>query len=176
MWSVLPNLEQSNISSRYNPNVAWFVSTNGTLAATRLSVMECPTDPIAGYAINGTNTDPLTSSPVSFTAAACDYFAIVALNSNVSQLGFNPPQVETYTSADNSVYSYLGAFQDDQVTPLARIRDGTSNTMMLAEMSGRPMAYVTGGFLNPNVAEKTYGYGAWRITTNTSSAPTPTTG
>ena len=161
VWSILPYLEQTNISSQYDPTIAWFASTNGTLAANRLSLMECPTDTIAGYAIHGTDTDPLSGSSVSFTAAACDYFAIVALNSNVSQVGFNPRQDETYTSTDGSNYSYLGAFQDDQLTPLAKIRDGTSNTMMLSEMSGRPKAYVTGGVLNPNIADKTYGYGAW---------------
>ncbi len=161
VWSVLPYMEEENISSQYDPSVVWFASANQPLIATRLSAMECPTDPIAGYTINGTNTDPLTASSVSFQAAACDYFAIVAINSNVSTLGFNPRQDETFTSSDSSTYSYQGAFQDDNITKLADIRDGASQTLMLSEMSGRPRAYVSGGFLNSAIAEKTYGYGAW---------------
>ena len=161
VWSVLPYMNQSNISDQYHGDVPWFDPSIQNLVTTPLSVMECPTDPIAGIVFSGTDTSPLTGTTVPFQAAAADYFAIVALNSNVSQLGFSPRQDETYTSANNSNYAYLGAFQDDQITKLADIRDGESNTMMLAEMSGRPKAYLTGGILNTNVAEKTYGYGAW---------------
>ena len=98
---------------------------------------------------------------VNFKAAASDYFAIVALNSNVASLGWTPRQTEKYVSANNQAYSYLGVLQDDQPTKTAAIRDGQSNTMMLSDMSGRPNAYMTGGVLNPNIPVKTYGFGAW---------------
>ena len=90
VWSVLPYLEQSNITDQYQGDVPWFDPSIQGLVSTRLRVMECPTDPIAGFTISGTDTDPRTGSPVPFKAAACDYFAVVALNSNVSQLGFTP--------------------------------------------------------------------------------------
>ena len=32
---------------------------------------------------------------------------------------------------------------------------------MVAEMSGRPKAYISGGYLNSAIPDKTYGYGAW---------------
>jgi prepilin-type processing-associated H-X9-DG protein len=123
--------------------------------------MECPSDPIAGNTISGSNTDPVSGNTVNFKAAAGDYFAPVSINSNVSTLGWKPRQTETYTSANNSAYSYLGVLQDDQPTKMSEIRDGASNTIMLSEMGGRPKAYMTGGVLNTNVATKTYGYGAW---------------
>ena len=161
VWYVLPYMEQNNIADQFHFDVPWFDPSLQSLIATRLTVMECPSDPIAGNAISVSTTDPRSGSTVTFHAAACDYFATVALNSNVSQLGFAPRQDETYTSTDNSSFSYLGALQDDVNTKLSEIRDGTSNTVLVAEMAGRPKAYLTGGFLNPNVATKTYGYGAW---------------
>jgi prepilin-type N-terminal cleavage/methylation domain-containing protein/prepilin-type processing-associated H-X9-DG protein len=161
VWYVLPYLEQSNISDQYHFDVTWFDPTVQPLIAGRLSVMECASDPIAGNTINVSATDPISGNAVNFKAAAGDYFAIVSLNTNVSSLGWTPRQTETYTSANNSAYSYLGVLQDDQPTKIAAIRDGASNTMMLSEMSGRPKAYMTGGVLNPNVPAKTYGFGAW---------------
>jgi prepilin-type N-terminal cleavage/methylation domain-containing protein/prepilin-type processing-associated H-X9-DG protein len=161
VWYVLPYLEQSNISDQYHFDVTWFDPTVQPLIANRLSVMECPSDPIAGNTINVATTDPVSGNTVNFKAAASDYFAIVSLNTNVASLGWTPRQTEKYTSANNQAYSYLSTLQDDQPTKTAAIRDGQSNTMMLSEMSGRPNAYMTGGVLNPNIPAKTYGYGAW---------------
>ncbi len=175
VWLVLPFLEQSNLADQFHFDRVWFDPSLQPLVTTRLSVMECPSDPIAGNIFNGSDSDPTSSSTVSFQAAAADYFATVSVNSNASQLGWTPRQDETYTSANGAVYDYQGALQDDEISKMSKITDGTSNTMMLAEMSGRPKAYMTGSVLNPNVADKTYGFGAWRTTTNIRSRPTATT-
>jgi prepilin-type N-terminal cleavage/methylation domain-containing protein/prepilin-type processing-associated H-X9-DG protein len=164
LWLILPYLEQSNLADQYHFDVPWFDPSLQTLINGRLSVMECPTDPVAGHTIpNCQITDPVSGQTVSFTAAACDYFVTVALNSNVVGV-FNARQDETYTSANNTLYNFQGALQDDKATNISEIRDGTSNTMMVAEMSGREKAYVTGGILdvkNTNHTWQTYGYGAW---------------
>ena len=161
VWLVLPYLEQSNLSDQYHFDRVWFDPSLQPLVTTRLSVMECPSDPVAGNIFNGSDTDPTSNSTVNFQAAAGDYFATVSLNSNVSQLGWTPRANETYTSVNGQVYDYQGALQDDQMTKMSRITDGTSNTIMFSEMSGRPQAYMTGRVLNSNVATKTYGFGAW---------------
>ena len=172
VWLVLPYLEQSNIADQYHFDCVWFDPSLQPLVTTRLTVMECPADPVAGNIFSGSNTDPGTSSTVNFKAAACDYFATVSLNSNVSQLGWALRQNEKYTSANSALYDYLGAMQDDKITKTSEIRDGTSNTMMVAEMSGRPHAYLAGGLRDPNGVDKTYGFGAGRTTINTQCAPT----
>ena len=160
VWLLLPYLEQSNLADQYHFDTVWYDPSLQPLVTTRLAVMECPSDPVAGNIFSGSDTIP-SGSTVNFQAAACDYFASVSVNSNVSQLGWTPRQNETYTSVNGQVYNYLGALQDDQITKMSRITDGTSNTIMFSEMSGRPQAYMTGGVLNPNVATKTYGFGAW---------------
>ncbi len=161
VWLILPYLEQSNLAAQYHFDKVWFDPSLQTLVATRLSVMECPSDPVAGNIFSGSNPDPASGATVNFQAAATDYFATVSLNSNASQLGWTPRQDEKYTSVNGGLYDYLGAMQDDKTTNIAQIIDGTSNTMMVAEMAGRPHAYMTGGVLDPNLPDKTYGFGAW---------------
>jgi prepilin-type N-terminal cleavage/methylation domain-containing protein len=161
VWLVLPYLEQSNLADQYQFDKVWFDPSLQPLVTNRLSVMECPSDPVAGNVFDGSDTDPTSGSTVNFQAAAGDYFTPVSLNSNVSQLGWTPRQTETYTSVNNQVYTYLGALQDDQMSKISKITDGASNTVMFTEMSGRPHAYMTGSVPNPNVATKTYGFGAW---------------
>ena len=162
LWLILPYLEQSNIADQYHFDVPWFDTTIQPLINNRVAVMECPTDPIAGYTIPKLEaTDPVANQTFNFTAAAADYFVTVALNSNVVGV-FNPRQDETYTSANDTLYQFQGALQDDKPTNISQILDGTSNTMMISEMSGRNKSYVTGGILNPeNPTLKTYGFGAW---------------
>ena len=82
----------------------------------------------------------MSGQSVAFTAAACDYFVTVALNSNMVGV-FNARQDETYTSANNTLYQFQVRLQDDKPTGMSEIRDGTSNTMMISEMSGRAKAY-----------------------------------
>ncbi|MGO9114153.1 MAG: DUF1559 domain-containing protein [Thermoguttaceae bacterium] len=161
VWLILPFLEHSNLANQYHFDRVWFDPALQPVVTTRLSVMECPSDPIAGKVFNGSDTDPTSNSSVTFQAAACDYFATVSVSSNASQLGWTPLQNEQYTSVNGQVYDYLGALQDDQPTKMSKITDGTSHTIMLSEMSGRPQAYMTGSMLNPSVATKTYGFGAW---------------
>ena len=172
--SVLPYMEEENISSQYDPSVVWFASANQPLIATRLSAMECPTDPIAGYTINGTNTDRLTASSVSFQAAACDYFAIVAINSNVSTLGSIHARMRPSRPATLDLF-VPSAFQDDNITKLADIRDGASQTLMLSEMSGRRGPTSAADSSTRPSRKKPTATTPGPITTNTSSAPTPTT-
>ena len=166
VWLILPFLEQTNLADQYHFDKVWFDPSLQPLVTTRLSVMECPTDPHAGITISGSDTDPKSSSSVSFQAAAADYFAPVSVNSNVSQLGWTPNNNETYTSVNGQAYSYLWRLQDDKISTMSAVTDGASNTIMLSEMSGRPQAYITGNAMNPDVAEKTYGFAHGRTTTS----------
>ena len=70
-------------------------------------------------------------------------------------------QNEKYTSVNGGLYDYLERHARRQDHERLDATDGTLNTMMVAEMGGRPHAYVTGRVLNPNLPDKTYGFGAW---------------
>lgn len=161
VWLVLPFMEYSSLAKQYHFDKLWFDPSLQPLVTTRMSVMQCPSDPLAGNVFNGSGTDPTSNSTVNFQAAACDYFATVSVNTNATQLGWTPLHDEQYTSVNGAVYDYEGALQDDLPTNMSKITDGTSQTMLFAEMSGRPQPYMTGSMLNPKVAVKTYGFGAW---------------
>jgi prepilin-type N-terminal cleavage/methylation domain-containing protein/prepilin-type processing-associated H-X9-DG protein len=161
VWLVLPYLEQQNLADQYAFDRVWFDPSLQPLVTTRLSVMECPSNPVAGNIFSGSGTDPVSGASVAFQAAACDYFVTVSLNSSATTLGWTPRQDEKYTSVNGGIYDYQGAMQDDMTTRTSEITDGSSNTIVISEMSGRPHAYMTGRVLNPNVADKTYGFGAW---------------
>ena len=74
VWLVLPYLEQSNLADQYHFDTVWFAPSLQPLVTTRLSVMECPSDPIVGNIINGSDSDPTSSSTVNFQAAASRLF------------------------------------------------------------------------------------------------------
>ncbi|WP_435009015.1 DUF1559 domain-containing protein [Tundrisphaera lichenicola] len=138
---ILPYLEQRGLEDAYDYGHYWYDPVNSTAVMTRMSVMMCPSDPVAGNMIEG------AVGAVPFKAAACDYFAITGVNPSMN-----------WTNPNNDI---TGAFGIGFVKSFAHILDGTSNTVMVSEMSGRPFAYVTGSKLNSALAASTGGAGAW---------------
>jgi prepilin-type N-terminal cleavage/methylation domain-containing protein len=161
VWLILPYMEYSGLANQYKFDKVWFDPSLQPLVMTRLPMMECPSTPVTNRIFSGSSTDPVLNASVPFQAAEADYFAPVSVNSNSTQVGWTPHNDEKYTSVNGQAYDYQGALQDDQLSPLAKVTDGTSHTMLLGEMAGRPTPYITAGVLNPSVAVKTYGFGAW---------------
>jgi prepilin-type N-terminal cleavage/methylation domain-containing protein/prepilin-type processing-associated H-X9-DG protein len=144
VWMILPFLEQKDMETQFGYKVPWYDSSVRSLITSHLPVMECPSDPIAGNLFSG------TADSVAWQARAGDYFSILNINtSSTATLGFSPPNKDL-----------TGAMQDDKQTPLFEIKDGTSCTMMIAEMAGRPYTYFPGGIGN-GVQASTAGRGAW---------------
>jgi prepilin-type processing-associated H-X9-DG protein len=74
---------------------------------------------------------------------ACgDYSTINAIKWFVGINCFGYPGLNANTPDDPRI---VGALVRDQVSPIITIRDGTSNTIMVAEDAGRPGAYASGG-------------------------------
>lgn len=138
---ILPYLEQANLQNIYDYGKFWYEPANSTAIGTRLSIMMCPTDPIAGNLIKG------AVGASAFQATATDYFGVAGINTSMN-----------WTNPANNLD---GAFGIDIVKSLARVLDGTSNTFMVSEMGGRPFAYLASGGLDSAVAASTGGSGAW---------------
>ena len=66
VWLILPFMEQSNLADQYHFDRVWFDPALQPLVATRLSIMECPTDPVAGKTFSGADTDPVSMRPSIF--------------------------------------------------------------------------------------------------------------
>ncbi len=128
---VLPHLEQSTIYKRLDLGENWSSTTlgtgqvvpNATLVATRMAVFACPssTDP------SRLDGDP-QQTPWVPLAATTDYSTITRVEQRTADAGLvdcagdgiMPPNVQS--SFDN-------------------VKDGLSNTILLAESAGRPQVY-----------------------------------
>jgi prepilin-type N-terminal cleavage/methylation domain-containing protein/prepilin-type processing-associated H-X9-DG protein len=147
--AVLPHFEQDNLARLWpdglNPGgTNWKTPALAPVVSTVLKVQTCPSSPVGGKALG-------PADGFAFTAATADYAATAS---------FTP-----------SLYAQLYATGADttapmQVAALGRVlgvTDGTSNTLLIVEMSGRPYWYLpnkqrsTGTTNNP----RTYGFGFW---------------
>jgi prepilin-type N-terminal cleavage/methylation domain-containing protein/prepilin-type processing-associated H-X9-DG protein len=141
---ILPFLEQDNVYRQYNLNRPWYDPSQQGVVTTPLKIVMCPSDPVAGIEFNG------VANGVPFQAAPSDYFAIAGVNAVALQTGWSPP-----------TGNLAGCLEVDATRRVTDITDGTSNTMMLSEMSGRPRVWVAGPKPSPTLPAKTYGFGAW---------------
>jgi prepilin-type N-terminal cleavage/methylation domain-containing protein len=147
---VLPYFEGRSLAKQYNYSQPWFDAVNATAVLQRASVLECPSSPVEriyaatnpGFA--GQSADPLTT----FTVASTDYFAISGASSTTSVKAPStiPPGYFYYYPDASPQLDLGGAFgaqnKAPKSQPLSKITDGLSNTVMIAEMSGRPWLYL----------------------------------
>jgi prepilin-type N-terminal cleavage/methylation domain-containing protein len=122
---ILPYIEQDNLAKQYNFEANWYDPVNATAVATPLTLMVCPTTP-GGlnrfYAKSGTPK-----------VAPGDYAPDNGYDPKLEGLGLVDPTVNPNGVLDvNVVYA------------IPEIRDGTSNTSVLAEDAGRPDRWQAG--------------------------------
>jgi prepilin-type N-terminal cleavage/methylation domain-containing protein/prepilin-type processing-associated H-X9-DG protein len=142
---ILPFVEEAPLYKQYNQSLPFYDPSQQAVVTTRLSVVECPSAPSDTRILSGTDAS------INFQAATTDYFAVAGLSSVVLTTGWAP------ASGDLS-----GVLEVDGQRKILEVTDGTSNTIMLTEMAGRPRVWVTGPQLSPNQpAWLTYGFGAW---------------
>lgn len=124
---MLPYVEQDNLKNLIDFRFAWSALVNRPAVSTQLSLMNCPSAPGSG------RTDP--SWVVG--AAAGDYGSINEVKDKVYPLVLGiPAPAET---------ARLGVLAKDRKNGFRDIRDGTSNTLMLAESGGQPNVFTSRG-------------------------------
>jgi len=127
-WSVriLNHLEQRQIYDSYNFYWTFTNWANQTAVKTTISTFICPSSPRGGEVIQGIpNLDVGYVIDPNRSAARSDYFTARAV-------------VPTWYSNDPQLAS---ALQWTNHTPFASITDGTSNTMLVYEVAGKPDYY-----------------------------------
>lgn len=134
---LLPHLEQGPLFAAYNLNLSSITPTNQAVIINRVKIFECPSTPVnerlhsnlipAGAAFAG-------SQQASWQAWASDYTATTGILGNTLNNCFNPPG-----GSDRH-----GAMKFGENRPITYITDGTSNTMIVGELAGRPALYRTG--------------------------------
>jgi prepilin-type N-terminal cleavage/methylation domain-containing protein/prepilin-type processing-associated H-X9-DG protein len=142
---LLPFLEQGPLSSQYHWEVHWYETINQPVVTTLLKVFQCPSG--AGAKVFAENNRP-ASYP--WQAATSDYSACGNVDSALAAAGFIPP----VPPKPNGAWAVNFGFR------IADITDGTTNTLMIGEITGRPKHYVTGYKIAPNQTTDIYG-GGW---------------
>jgi prepilin-type N-terminal cleavage/methylation domain-containing protein/prepilin-type processing-associated H-X9-DG protein len=170
---LLPFIEQDTLYKKYTFDAPFFYVNpmfgidNQSVVNTPLSIMNCPASKIRGPYSFTFNEPPFPV--ITWQASASDY----------TPYGGSPPfpqfalpasgavEVTLYqTYVDPSVTSsddprLVGALRFDVDTPVTTITDGTSNTVLLAEMAGKQELYQAGQDMGVPVNGQVTGQGGW---------------
>jgi len=142
VWGVmiLPYMEQDNLYRNYNHNLSFFDSTgspsNQQITSTPIKIWNCPGSlESPGVLVDSWTGEwefGLPAGALSYNYANVDYLATSGLRGRFyDRVGLNGGATD-------------GVLQDNFPVRLVDIPDGTSNTSMVGEISGRPNLYVTG--------------------------------
>jgi prepilin-type N-terminal cleavage/methylation domain-containing protein len=138
LTSVLPFLEQSNVSNQYNQKIDWFDLVNRPAASVLIPTYVCPSAPGSERSLDTTqlgSADRTTfATGGDWRPGLSDYMAVNRANNRGAVwnaiTGSNPAY-----PGDDSIKAVLGT---NAYTRLSAITDGLSNTIMIAEAAGRP--------------------------------------
>jgi prepilin-type N-terminal cleavage/methylation domain-containing protein/prepilin-type processing-associated H-X9-DG protein len=148
--AVLPYVEQGNLSKLWpdglNPTgTNWKTPALTPVVSTVLKIQTCPTSPVGGKVLG-------PAEGFAFTAATADYAATASFNGTLY------PQLYPGRTADTTAPMQVGVRGK-----ITGVTDGTSNTLLLVEMSGRPYWYLPNKQRSASTVSnpRTYGFGFW---------------
>ena len=140
--AVLPYIEQNALYESFDQNANFYDPVNQPVVTTPLATFECPSTPGAPrvFTLTDFNGNPLPSPDVQ--AAASDYACCAGV-------------------WDPIPGNWRGILQNNTPRPIAAIKDGTTNTILLLEQAGRPDYWCYGKKQpGPNPANYSW-WGAW---------------
>jgi prepilin-type N-terminal cleavage/methylation domain-containing protein/prepilin-type processing-associated H-X9-DG protein len=124
---LLPYLEQPALAAQYDWQLDWFHWDNQPVVRTPLKVLQCPSAEPNRLL---TNFDPMVGGKV---GACSDYAGIREVPQALVDTGW----VDRPANRDS-------VFMINSTTRLTDISDGTSNTILHAEIAGRPQVWRAG--------------------------------
>lgn len=131
---LLPYIEQNNLYNQYNVNVIFVAGNNATVIQTPVKTFECPSNPDQ----NKIYTCPAALAGAfglpSFKAASSDYHVVSGVMASLWNVVVGP----------NAGSDRGGALSVNAQTPILGVTDGTSNTILLAEIAGKNDKWVLG--------------------------------
>lgn len=141
--AILPHLGEEAVAKGYNPKLDFFDPANKAAVETQVKAFLCPASPTGRVvkvesqaSTKATNLDKDTVFAVK--AGISDYISSngVLLPRGGYTLNFN--------GGDQMLGNQRQPMGDNDVTPLAKITDGTSTTLLLIEQAGRPEVWRNG--------------------------------
>jgi prepilin-type N-terminal cleavage/methylation domain-containing protein/prepilin-type processing-associated H-X9-DG protein len=148
---LLPYIEQDNLYKRYDFTQAFCAPANVSVISTHLKVMQCPSTPTPNRSYTASSA-PLG---LSWTASASDYCATSGIgidiwNNVLQPRGYGPAPAAAARDG------LLRTSNTGLATRLGGVTDGTSNTILVGELAGRPDIWRAGKF-TPGVVSFTSG-------------------
>jgi prepilin-type processing-associated H-X9-DG protein len=160
---LLPYIEQNNLYAQYNLSAPFFyVNTafginNQAVANTPIKIFICPSAPSRSGPYSYTFNFPGFPA-ISWQAYAADYTPLAGVSQSLaSYLGL------TTTSLN-------GPLQRDVKTPILALTDGTSNTILLAEIAGKNQLFQAGRNTGTTLSGFNGGEGGWADATSSGSS------
>jgi prepilin-type N-terminal cleavage/methylation domain-containing protein/prepilin-type processing-associated H-X9-DG protein len=121
---ILPYIEQGTISNAINFSLPVNIAQNTTVATISVKTYQCPSDSNAGIEEGGTTLPRRMGN-----------YAVNWGNSCWGQDQKNNPFTGPYPSTSNGTVTFNGApFAQDKAIGIQAITDGTSNTLLMAEV------------------------------------------
>jgi prepilin-type N-terminal cleavage/methylation domain-containing protein/prepilin-type processing-associated H-X9-DG protein len=130
---LLPYLEQQALFNAYRWDVDFFDPANQPTVATQLKILQCPSAQANRFVLM---EDPDGAFTKGGQGACIDYGPVQGIGPGLVLLGLVDP-----------VGDYRGALPINQMSRLAQISDGTSNTLLVAEDAGRPQLWQAGRYV-----------------------------
>ena len=127
---VLPYLEQGNVYNIYHVDHNWNDPINYQAIQSPMQVFNCPSTP----------NNPRYDTTISAQPACGDYSSVNGIKSFVAINCFGLTKI-----VNNLDPRIVGALERDSVTRAVSIKDGLSQTIMVAEDAGRPNLYMING-------------------------------
>ncbi len=129
-WTIaaLPYIEQDNLRKNYDTTQSWGAATNLPVSSQKIKIFQCPSSP---------NPDRLDGDPQSNTwniVSITDYAAVTSV-ATLAASGSN---------SNLGIVTGAGIMEKNATIKIANITDGTSNTLLVVESSGRPQIYRVG--------------------------------
>ncbi len=162
-WGVflLPYIEQAPLYSQYNTGATFFavdpngVFNNQAIANTSIKIYNCPSAPLR--------------NPYTYTFNYPGYGNITwqAQSSDYSPVGGVSQSLASYLGLTS--VSLQGALQPDAGSPILSISDGTTSTILYAEMAGKNTLYQAGRSTGVALSGFNGGEGGWADPTSGSS-------
>src|SRR5580704_10178283 len=128
--TVLPFIEQGNLSNNYNTSLNWDVGTNLAITSQPVKIFNCPSsqNPLR---IDGDPTSGVWSPGVATT----DYGASSSISLLATNLAYNG---QSMAGLGGLLFKVTSPTDTRRGVRLLQATDGLSNTLMVMESAGRP--------------------------------------